>query len=289
MDEIKDQNTNKWSEENTDRSGNKGRKTIADLIQIMARLRNPENGCPWDIEQTFKTIAPYTIEEAYEVADAILRDDMPGLLDELGDLLLQVVYHSRIAEEAGLFDFTDVANSASAKMLRRHPHVFSDSVVKGPETQTVSWETIKAAERAKKGISNRSSSNLDDVPVTLPAMKRAEKLQKRAARVGFDWPEVLPVLDKIREEITELEAEIRVGAELTKLENEVGDILFAVINLSRKLKVESDSALRQTNRKFEKRFRFIEDMLAANGRRPEETSLQEMESLWELAKKEMYN
>jgi len=285
MDEIDDQETTEYSGQPSINC----RKTITDLIEIMTRLRNPENGCPWDIEQTFKTIAPYTIEEAYEVADAILRDDMHGLLDELGDLLLQVVYHARMAEEAGFFDFGDVANSAANKMIRRHPHVFSDSVCREPDTQTVSWETIKAEERAKKSISNHPPSNLDDVPVTLPAMKRAEKLQKRAARVGFDWPDVLPVLDKVREELIELEVEIKEGADPPKLEDEVGDVLFAVVNLSRKLKVESESALRQTNSKFEKRFRFIEGMLAANGRRPEEASLQEMESLWELAKKEMNN
>lgn len=261
------------------------RWTLDDLIEIMARLRHPEAGCPWDMEQDFKSIAPYTIEEAYEVADAIARRDMDALKDELGDLLFQVVYHARIAEEDGLFAFADVADAISAKMIRRHPHVFGDAVVEDSETQAASWEAIKETERQAKGAGDLPSV-LDHVPTALPAMKRAEKLQKRAARVGFDWPDAAQVIDKIREEIGELETEINDDAPQDRLEDELGDLLFAVVNLARKVKVESDSALRQTNLKFEARFRFIERMLAAEGRTTEDASLGEMEALWQLAKTE---
>ena len=258
---------------------------MADLIEVMARLREPVSGCPWDIEQDFNSIAPYTIEEAYEVADAIAQNDMAALKDELGDLLLQVVYHARMAEEAGLFDFADVVDGISAKMIRRHPHVFGDAVVKDVEAQTESWESIKAAERLAK-VGGEPASVFDDVPVGLPALKRSEKLQKRAARVGFDWSEAAPVLDKIREEIGELETEIKRGSDPARLEDELGDVLFAVVNLARKLKVEPGSALRQSNLKFEKRFRTIERMLAAEGRAPEDASLDELEALWQRAKTE---
>lgn len=266
----------------------KERHTLADLLEIMARLRHPEDGCPWDIEQDFSSIAPYTIEEAYEVADAIVREDMPALKDELGDLLLQVVYHARMAEEDGLFDFADVADAISNKMIRRHPHVFGDAVINTSEEQTETWESIKAAERAAKhGEANTQlPSVLDDVPAGLPALKRAEKLQKRAARVGFDWPSFAPVLDKIREEISELEVELDAGAPQDRIEDELGDVLFAVVNLARKVKVEPGSALRQTNLKFEQRFRFIERMLSKEGRTPDDASLDEMEALWQRAKTE---
>ena len=262
-----------------------GRWTLDDLIEIMARLRHPEAGCPWDMEQDFKSIAPYTIEEAYEVADAIARRDMDSLKDELGDLLFQVVYHARMAEEDGLFAFSDVADAISAKMIRRHPHVFGDAVVEDSEAQTASWEAIKATERQAKGTGDLPSV-LDQVPTALPAMKRAEKLQKRAARVGFDWPDAAQVIDKIREEIGELETEINDDAPQDRLEDELGDLLFAVVNLARKVKVEPGSALRQTNLKFEARFRFIERMLAAEGRTTEDASLGEMEGLWQRAKTE---
>lgn len=262
------------------------RHTLADLLEIMARLRHPENGCPWDIEQDFKSIAAYTIEEAYEVADAIDRNDTDALKDELGDLLLQVVYHARMAEEEGLFDFADVAASISAKMIRRHPHVFGDAVVKTSNEQTETWEAIKAAERASKIKADVPGSVLDDVPGSLPALKRAEKLQKRAARVGFDWPAIAPVFDKIREETAELEKEITTESPKDRLQDELGDILFAVVNVARKLSVEPDSALRQTNLKFEKRFRFIERMLAADGRSTDDATLDEMEELWQRAKTE---
>jgi MazG family protein len=266
----------------------KNRHSLPDLLEIMAQLRHPENGCPWDIEQDFKSIAPYTIEEAYEVADAIARQDMDSLKDELGDLLLQVVYHARIAEEGNLFDFADVADAISAKMIRRHPHVFGDTVVADSDAQSVNWETIKAEERAAKTemVPAILPSVLDDVPVALPAMKRAEKLQKRAARVGFDWPSAAPVFDKIREEIAELEVELTAGAGQDRIEDELGDLLFAVVNLARKIKVDPGSALRQTNLKFEQRFRFIERMLHAEGRAPEHASLDEMEALWQRAKTE---
>lgn len=261
------------------------RWTLDDLIEIMARLRHPEAGCPWDMEQDFKSIASYTIEEAYEVADAIARRDMDSLKDELGDLLFQVVYHARIAEEDGLFAFADVVDAISAKMIRRHPHVFGDAVVEDSEAQTASWEAIKETERQAKGAGDLPSV-LDHVPTALPAMKRAEKLQKWAARVGFDWPDAAQVIDKIREEIGELETEINDDAPQDRLEDELGDLLFAVVNLARKVKVEPDSALRQTNLKFEARFRFIERMLAAEGRTTEDASLGEMEALWQLAKTE---
>ncbi len=251
----------------------------------MARLRDPETGCPWDIEQDLKSIAPYTIEEAYEVADAISRNDMASLKEELGDLLLQVVYQARIAEEKGLFDFASVADTICSKMIQRHPHVFGDAIIDNAESQTASWESIKAAERIEKS-QGEAISALDDVPVALPALKRAEKLQKRAARVGFDWPEVSLVIDKVREEIGELESEIILGSDLSRIEDEVGDLLFAVVNLARKLEIESGSALSQSNLKFEERFRFIERMLGLKGLSPRDVSLNEMEALWEKAKKE---
>lgn len=260
--------------------------TLNDLLEIMACLRNPDGGCPWDIEQDFKSIAPYTIEEAYEVADAIARGDMPALKDELGDLLLQVVYHARMAEEKGLFDFAAVADAISTKMIRRHPHVFGNEIVADSDAQSVNWEAIKASERAEKQDADKPESVLDDVPIALPAMKRAEKLQKRAARVGFDWPDAAPVFDKIREEIAELEAELASGVSQERVEDELGDLLFAVVNLARKIKVEPGSALRQTNLKFEQRFQFIERMLAKEGKSPQDASLDEMEALWQLAKTE---
>ena len=262
---------------------------MTDLLEVMAQLRDPKTGCPWDIEQDFKSIAPYTIEEAYEVADAIARGDMDSLKDELGDLLLQVVYHARMAEEDGLFAFADVADGISAKMIRRHPHVFGDAVVKDADTQTISWEAIKAAERLEKENQRPSDvlpSVLDNVPAGLPALKRAEKLQKRAAQVGFDWPDAADVIGKIREEVGELEVEVNQGAAQDRLEDELGDLLFAVVNLARKIRVEPGSALRQTNLKFEERFRFIERMLAAEGRTPEDAPLDEMETLWQRAKTE---
>ena len=257
---------------------------IDDLLAIMARLRDPDSGCPWDVEQDFKTIAPYTIEEAYEVADAIERGDMGALRDELGDLLFQVVYHARMAEEDGDFDFADVLASVCDKMIRRHPHVFGDETgIRSAGQQTEAWESHKARERDTKG-----HSILADVPLALPALVRAEKLQKRAARVGFDWPEVSQVLDKIEEEIKELRFELEKSpAPRETVAEELGDLMFALVNLGRWLEVDPEEALRATNAKFVKRFRFIEQELAARERDIRKASLEEMEALWSHAKNEV--
>jgi tetrapyrrole methylase family protein/MazG family protein/ATP diphosphatase len=252
------------------------------LIQIMARLRDPDGGCPWDLEQTFATVAPYTIEEAYEVADAIERNDMAELKDELGDLLLQVVFHARMAEEAGAFDFADVAAAICDKMIRRHPHVFGEEQVEGVADQTVRWEEIKAAERAGKEQAAAPSA-LDGVPLGMPALTRAAKLTRRAARVGFDWPSCAEVLAKLREELAELEAEIDAG-DAPKAREELGDLLFVCANLARKLDVEPEAALRGANAKFVRRFRHIEARLAEQGRTPEASDLPEMDGLWNEAK-----
>jgi len=250
----------------------------------MAWLRDRQYGCPWDIDQTFRTIAPYTIEEAYEVADAIERNDMAALKEELGDLLLQVVYHAQMASEAGAFAFSDVAQAIADKMVDRHPHVFGDLKIADADAQTVSWEARKAAERAGKNGSTPDGT-LDGVARALPALLRAEKLQKRAARVGFDWKEIGPVIDKIEEELGELRSEIDAGKiDQTRVADEMGDVLFAVANLARHCKVEPEAALRATNDKFERRFRYIERRLAHQGRRPIDATLEEMEALWQEAK-----
>jgi MazG family protein len=259
---------------------------LARLLAVMAWLRDRRHGCPWDLEQTFRTIAPYTIEEAYEVADAIARDDLPALKEELGDLLLQVVYHAQMAREAGAFDFAAVAAAIADKMVDRHPHVFGDVTVATAEAQTVSWEARKAAERAaRKGDDPRPAGTLDGIALALPALLRAEKIQKRAARVGFDWKEAGPVIDKIEEELGELRAELAKGAiAQDRLADELGDVLFAVANLARHLKVDPEAALRATNDKFERRFRHIERRLAESGRTPSDATLEEMEALWQEAK-----
>jgi MazG family protein len=254
------------------------------LLQVMARLRDPERGCPWDREQDFASIAPYTIEEAYEVADAIARGDLSQLKDELGDLLLQVVYHTRMAEEAGLFDFDQVADAIADKMVRRHPHVFGSAEVDGARAQSHAWEAVKATERASRAGAKEDARVLDDVPLALPALTRAAKLQRRAARVGFDWPEPVQVVDKVEEEIGELRAEFARNAGVERLSDEIGDLLFAVVNLARHLQVDAESSLRQANDKFERRFRRVEDALHASGRRPADASLDEMEALWQQAK-----
>ena len=257
------------------------------LLEIMAKLRDPEHGCPWDIEQSFATIAPYTIEEAYEVAEAAERGEPEALKDELGDLLLQVVFHSRMAEEARQFDFNDVARGIADKMIRRHPHVFADAEVEGSAEQTVAWEMQKAKERrAKAAAAGRSESTLEGVGLSLPALTRAEKLQKRAARVGFDWPSAAPVFDKIAEEITELRAEIDRGGSPERVAEELGDLLFAVANLARKLAVDPEQALRNANRKFEHRFRAIEQRLADRGKPIAQATLDEMEAEWQRVKAE---
>lgn len=253
---------------------------IARLRAIMAALRTPETGCPWDLEQDFRTIAPYTIEEAYEVADAIERDDLKALKEELGDLLFQVVFHSRMAEEIGAFSFDDVATSISDKMLRRHPHVFETRDGRNAREQTVLWEEQKAQERHAKG----ATSLLDDVPIGLPGMTRAVKLQKRAARVGFDWTDAESVLSKIAEEAEELTRAVKAKS-ADQIEDEFGDLLFVIANLSRHLDVDPEAAVRRTNEKFIRRFRHIERRLAAQARALDEASLGEMEELWVEAKR----
>ena len=251
------------------------------LTAILARLRDPVTGCPWDVQQTFATIAPYTVEEAYEVADAIERGDLDDLKDELGDLLLQVVFHARIAEEMGAFAFEDVAAAICDKMIRRHPHVFADTAFASVTEQSAAWETIKAEERAAKG---RAASVLDDVPPGLPALTRAVKLTKRAGRVGFDWPDAASVLTKLHEETAELEVEIAAGDQ-AKAREELGDLLFVMANLARKLDIDPEDALRSANTKFIRRFGHIEQSLATEGRKPEHSTLNEMEALWLDAKR----
>ena len=253
----------------------------------MARLRDPAGGCPWDLAQTFGSIAPYTIEEAYEVADAIGRGDMADLKEELGDLLLQVVFHARMAEEDGLFDFDAVAQTIVEKMIRRHPHVFADTVVASAAAQTQSWEAHKAAERAAKAHGNGGTpSILDDVTVALPALSRAVTLQRRAARVGFDWPTLEPVLAKIEEELAELRHEISNNSAADRLEDELGDLLFAVTNLARHLDIDGETALRHANAKFERRFRAIEERFAAKEREMSGATLEELESAWQAVKED---
>jgi len=258
------------------------------LRQVMRRLRDPASGCPWDVEQSFASIAPYTIEEAYEVAEAIQNDDMPALKDELGDLLLQVVFHAQMASEAEKFDFDAVAEAIADKMIRRHPHVFGDATVDGTAAQSSAWEAQKAVERAAKArAAGIAPSALDGVTVGLPALTRALKLQKRAGRVGFDWRDALPILDKIAEELGELQAEMAAPTrDPARLEDELGDLLFACVNLARHLAVDPETALRGTNAKFERRFRRVEALLAVAGQRPEQAGLEAMEALWQQAKRE---
>jgi ATP diphosphatase len=257
---------------------------IERLKAIMARLRDRKAGCPWDVEQTFATIAPYTIEEAYEVADAIERHDMRALKEELGDLLFQVVFHARMAEEAGLFAFDDVAAALSDKMVSRHPHVFGDAEIRTAESQTAAWEEHKAAERKRKAA-DRDHSVLDDVPVNLAALARAQKIQKRASRVGFDWGEAGPALDKVEEEVRELRAELRTpDVAQERLDEEIGDLLFAVVNVGRLAGADAETALRRATLKFERRFRRVEALLRERGKTPEQSTLAEMDALWDAVK-----
>lgn len=258
---------------------------ITRLLEIMRRLRDPEHGCPWDVQQDFRSIAPYTIEEAYEVAEAIEQEDLAQLKDELGDLLFQVVFHAQMAQEAGAFDFDAVAEAIAEKLVRRHPHVFGVADIRDADAQTQSWEAIKAEERRQKAGGGPVSA-LDGVGVGLPGLTRAVKLQKRAARVGFDWAEIGPVFDKLDEEIRELRHELEQGGAPDRLEDELGDLLFVAANLARHLKVDPEAALRRTNAKFERRFRYIERALAEQGRTPDDASLEEMDALWEAAKRE---
>jgi tetrapyrrole methylase family protein/MazG family protein/ATP diphosphatase len=253
--------------------------TIRRLLDIMARLRNPNGGCPWDLEQNFATIAPYTIEEAYEVADAIARKDMVELKEELGDLLLQVVFHAQMANEEKAFTFDDVVSAICDKMIRRHPHVFSDAEITTADAQTANWETIKAAERKDK----KRHGILADVPTALPALMRAQKLQARAARVGFDWPEVGGVIAKIREELVEVEEAIANG-DKAHTQEEIGDLLFAVTNLARFTGADAETCLRAANTKFTRRFEAMEAQLAARGDSFEKNSLEALEALWNEAK-----
>jgi nucleoside triphosphate diphosphatase len=264
----------------------KASRDIGALIDIMAALRTPGTGCPWDLEQTFATIAPYTIEEAYEVADAIARDDLSDLRDELGDLLLQVVFHARMAQEQGAFDFGDVVQAITEKLLRRHPHVFGDA--RGLKVEAVNelWERIKAQEKAAQAVGAKPSAEtgaLAGVPVALPALTRALKLQEKAGKVGFDWNDPRAVLSKIREEADEIEAALDAD-DRAALGHEVGDLLFAVVNLARHVKADPEAVLRATNQKFERRFASIERALAAHGRAPRESTLAEMDALWDAAK-----
>ena len=256
-------------------------RPIDRLLEIMARLRDRDDGCPWDLEQTFATIAPYTIEEAYEVADTIERGDLSELKEELGDLLLQVVFHARMAEEQGAFDFEDVARAINDKMVRRHPHVFADETYGSLAEQKEGWEQLKAAERAEKA--KTATSLLDDVPVGLPGLTRAVKLSKRAATVGFVWPTVQDVVKKLHEEVGEMLAEIEAG-DLEKARNEIGDVLFVVANLARTLDVDPEDAVRYTNAKFIRRFKYIEAKLAQRGKTPDQSDLEEMDALWEEVK-----
>jgi MazG family protein len=261
--------------------------TLEDLLAVMARLRDPERGCPWDVKQSFTTIAPYTIEEAYEVADAIARADLDGLKDELGDLLLQVVYHAQMASEQSRFEFEDVVDGIARKMIRRHPHVFEDPSRREEFMSTDLWDRIKAEEKAERGDGATSASVLGEVPVGLPALTRAVKLQKRAAKVGFDWPSLAPVLEKAEEEIAELKdavADKKSGGAQERIVEEFGDLLFVMANVARHLGVDPEAALRAANSKFVRRFESIETVLAAEGRRPVDATLEEMNTLWDAAK-----
>jgi ATP diphosphatase len=259
-------------------------RDIARLIEIMAALRTPGTGCPWDLEQSFQTISPYTLEEAYEVADAIARGDLADLRDELGDLLLQVVFHARLAQEQGAFDFGDVVDTITEKLIRRHPHVFADAQGRTAEAVKGLWERIKAEEKAERG-EQAAEGALAGIPVALPALTRALKLQNKAGRVGFDWNDPRAVLAKIREEADEIEAELD-NADSTHAHaaSEVGDLLFAVVNLARHLGADPEGILRATNLKFERRFASIERALAARGKTPKDATLAEMDALWDAAK-----
>ena len=264
------------------------RYRVEDLLSVMARLRDKETGCPWDVEQSFATIAPYTIEEAYEVADAIARDDLDALKEELGDLLLQVVYHAQMASELERFDFADVVDAIARKMIRRHPHVFADASRDEFLTGDM-WQRIKAEEKVERGTAAEGAM-LDDVPLALPALTRAVKLQKRAAEVGFDWPSLAPVLDKAEEEIAELKTAIAEergearDSHAKRVAEEFGDLLFVMANIARHLKVDPEAALRDANAKFVRRFKSIEAALAKIGRKPEDATLEEMDALWDEAK-----
>ncbi len=255
--------------------------SMDDLLALMARLRDPQHGCPWDLEQDFHSIAPYTIEEAYEVADAIAREDRAELRDELGDLLFQVVFHAQMAQEEGSFGFADVVDALHDKLVRRHPHIFGQSAAHDADAVLQNWEAIKQQERA---ASDPDPSALAGIAAGLPEWMRAQKLQKRAARTGYDWPDTTPVLEKLHEEIAEVQAELAQGADPQRLEDEIGDVLFVCVNLARHAKVDPGAALRRANAKFERRFRAMEILARANGQRFDELALHEQEILWQQVK-----
>ena len=260
-------------------------RDISALLDLMAALRHPETGCPWDIRQSFGSIAPYTIEEAYEIADAIERGDLGDLRDELGDLLLQVVFHARMAEEQGAFDFGDVVVAITEKLIRRHPHVFGEARDLSPEEVKALWDEIKRAEKAARiGGGDEPSGALSGVPLALPALTRADKLTRKAAKVGFDWSDAGGVTAKIEEALAEARAALAAGSR-DAIEDEIGDLLFAAANLARHAGIDPEAALRRTNAKFERRFGSIERALAADGRSPAQSSLEEMERFWQAAKK----
>ena len=254
------------------------------LIETMARLRDPVGGCAWDLKQTFASLAPYAVEEAYEVAEAAEAGDISGLREELGDLLLQVVFHSQLAREQGLFSFAEVAVGINEKLIRRHPHIFGDADQRDSRAQTIAWEAQKAEERAAKAKDKTVAvSALDGVATTLPALTRAQKLSARAARVGFDWPKLDDLFDKLEEEVAELKAEIPT-ADQDRIADEMGDLMFVMANLCRKLKLDSETVLRAANAKFTRRFQGVEALLAEQGRHPSEAGLEEMENLWVAVK-----
>jgi ATP diphosphatase len=261
-------------------------RNISVLVEIMAALRTPDTGCPWDLEQDFASISPYTIEEAYEVADAIEREDWDDLRDELGDLLLQPIYHAQMAKEAGLFDFADVIEAISTKMIRRHPHVFGDNTARNAGMAKGAWEKIKAQEKADKSVDNEKGDGpgiLDDVPSNFPALQTAVKLQKKAARVGFDWDDPSLVIGKLQEETGELKEAVA-HSDRNQIENEIGDLLFTIANIARHFDIEPDHALRRSNQKFRRRFSYLENKITSSGKSLEETDLHQMELLWQEAK-----
>jgi ATP diphosphatase len=260
---------------------------ITRLLEIMARLRDREQGCPWDKQQTFATILPFTLEEVYEVADAIERGDMDELKSELGDLLFQIVFYAQMAKEQGLFEFGDIVAGISDKLVQRHPHVFATAEIKSAAAQTLAWEKHKEQERAQKAASeSRPASMLDNIPLALPGLMRAAKLQRRVARVGFEWPDIMPVLDKIEEEIGELREALANGGKRDEMEHEIGDLMFACVNLARHADIDPEVALRSVNRRFETRFRRVEALAGEQGRILPEMTLAEMDELWEQAKAE---
>ena len=257
---------------------------VAELLEIMSRLRDPDTGCPWDLEQDFSTIAPYTLEEAYEVAEAIQRNDADDLCEELGDLLFQVVFHAQLARELGWFEFSDVVTAINRKLIRRHPHVFADESVADAKAQSEAWEKHKAGERAEKGVDTGSA--LDGVPVALPALLRAQKIQQRAARVGFDWTELGHVVDKLEEELAEIRQALVAEESTERLQEELGDLMFSGVNLARFLDADAETLVRSANHKFERRFRLVEALAKQKQHELQDCSLDELESLWREAKKQ---